>query len=57
MVEDFVIVGTRKEVENFIDKFSKRFKIGRFNIDEQVVFNGIRIKRDEKGSIKNDMEE
>ena len=57
VVDDLLIGGKKREIESFRDKIMSRFKVGRFNNSEQIIFNRLHISRMGSGDIKLCMEE
>lgn len=55
VVDDLLLAGTASEITAFHTAISARFKVGRFTLDDDLIFNGLHISRDSSGNIKYDM--
>ena len=56
-VDDLLIFGKKPAINKFHELIKARFKVGRFQDDEQVIFNRLYISRQRDGEIKLSMEE
>ena len=52
VVDDLLIGGKKREIESVREKIMSRFKVGRFNNSEQIIFNRLHISRMGSGDIK-----
>lgn len=57
VVDDFLITGVREAIEQFHNDIAERFKVGRFVLGRDLIFNRLRIQQDEYGSVLLDMSE
>lgn len=57
VVDDFLIIGRKKNIESFVKSLCQRFYVGRYHIDETTFCNGTRISRQGDGSVTYNMEE
>lgn len=51
------MIGQKNNIQSFIQLISRRFNVGRFYINETVVFNEIRIFRQSDGVVAYDMKD
>ena len=56
VVDDLLIAGKKPAINDFHELIKARFKVGRFQDDEQVIFNRLHISRQPDGDIKLSME-
>lgn len=57
VVDDMLLAGPRRVIEDFHLRLSQQFKVGRFTIDQDLVFNGLIIHQDEDFAITVNMQE
>ena len=57
VVDDFLIAGLPKDIKQFHDEIGKRFKVGRFICEKDLIFNRLHISQADKGSITISMQE
>jgi len=57
VVDDFLIVGIREKIEEFHEAISKRFKVGRFVLGKDLIFNRLHISQDEDSTVHVNMQE
>jgi len=57
VVDDFLVCGPRPAIENFNDEISKRFKVGRFVVGRDLIFNRLHIHQEDDHSVKITMSE
>lgn len=57
VVDDLLIVGPRTHIDEFHTAIAARFVVGRFLVDQPVVFNGLNIHRDGSGSVHYSMKD
>ena len=57
VVDDLLIAGRKSAISEFHEKIRDRFKVGRFQDDEHVIFNRLHISREGNGDITLGMEE
>ena len=57
IVDDFLIAGNTPDIQSFHDNISKKFKVGRFILDKDVMFNRLNISQDANSNITISMSE
>lgn len=57
VVDDMLYVGRGEVLGDFHTQISKRFHIGRYIVDQQLVINDLLINRKQSGGIQCDMDE
>lgn len=57
IVDDFLIAGNPTDIQEFNDNISQKFKVGRFILDKDVMFNRLNISQDEMANVTISMTE
>ena len=57
VVDDFLVVGSPREVNGFHTAPAKRFEVGRFVVDRPLIFNRLHISQGNDGTVHIDMKE
>ena len=57
VVDDFLVVGSPREVNDFRTALAKRFEVGRFVVDRPLIFNSLHISQGNDGTVHIDMKE
>lgn len=55
VVDDILVVGSYDNITRFYESISARFTVGRYHRDQEVIFNGLRIRKTKAGHVIYDM--
>ena len=57
IVDDFLLAGRKDELNSFHNNISQKFKVGRFLLDQKVIFNRLHISQDNEYNVTISMDE